>query len=342
MSRSRTSIDEETKVKVLFIGGTGTISTACSQRAVEVGIDLYHLNRGMSQRPAPEGVTTLRGDIRDVASAAEVLRDHRFDVVVDWIAYTPDQIEADIELFAGRTKQYVFISSASVYHIPPPNLPITESCPLYNPIWQYARDKIACEVRLTHAYRETGFPATIVRPSHTYDPALTPMSFKYTVIDRIRQGKKVIVHGDGTSLWTLTHHEDFAVGLVGLLGNERTVGDSFHITNDEILTWNQIFKLVAQAAGVEPEIVHLPSDFIAAYDPKRGASLLGDKAHCKIFDNTKIRKVVPEFKPVIPFHQGAQEIVAYYDADPAHQVIDAEQNALMDRMIAAYESGLPQ
>jgi nucleoside-diphosphate-sugar epimerase len=328
-------------VKVLFIGGTGTISSACTQRAVDVGIELYHLNRGKSMRVTPESVKVLRGDIREKESVKQVLADLSFDVVADWVAFTPNHIEVDFELFANRTKQYIFISSASAYHVPPLTLPIRESTPLFNPFWQYSRDKIACEERLTKAYREMGFPATIVRPSHTYDCKLMPMGFQYTVINRMRQGKKVIVHGDGTSLWTLTHHKDFAVGLVGLLGNERVIGDTFHITNDEILTWNQIFELMAAAAGVEPDLVHIPSDFIAAFDPEWGASLLGDKAHSKIFDNTKIKRTVPEFNPIIPFPQGAVEIMAYYDADPSHQVIDRNQDEMMDRIIAVYESALP-
>ena len=205
-------------MKVLFIGGTGIISSACTQRALTKGIDLYHLNRGTSARPTPDGVTVLRGDIRDKASAQAALGDHHFDAVVEWIAFTPDHIETDIELFSGRTRQYVFISSASAYHTPPLDLPLIESTPLHNPYWQYSRDKIACEERLLREYRGRGFPVTIVRPSHTYDRTLMPMGFKYTMIDRMRKGKKVIVHGDGTSLWTLTHHQDFAVGLVGLLG----------------------------------------------------------------------------------------------------------------------------
>ena len=329
-------------MKVLFIGGTGIISSACTQRALTKGIDLYHLNRGASARPTPESVTVLRGDIRDKASAQAALGDHHFDAVVEWIAFTPDHIETDIELFTGRTRQYVFISSASAYHTPPLDLPITESATLHNPYWQYSRDKIACEERLVREYRAHGFPATIVRPSHTYDRTLMPMGFKYTMIDRMRKGKKVIVHGDGTSLWTLTHHQDFAVGLVGLLGNHHAIGDAVHITNDEILTWNQIYLLMAQAAGVDaPKLVHIPSDFIAAFDPDWGAGLLGDKAHSMTFDNTKIKRLVPEFNPTIPFWKGAREIMAYYDEDPAHQVIDADADAMMDRIIAAYTSALP-
>ena len=329
-------------MKVLFIGGTGIISSACTQLAVDKGIDLYHLNRGQSARPTPEGVTVLRGDIREPESASQALADHTFDAVVDWIAFTPDHIETDIALFAGRTKQFVFISSASAYHTPPLNLPVTESCPLYNPFWQYSRNKIACEERLMQAYRESGFPMTIVRPSHTYDRTLMPMGHGYTAIARMRQGKKVIVHGDGTSLWTLTHHKDFAVGFVGLLGNPHALGDTFHITNDEILTWNQIYTMMANAAGVDaPQLVHIPSDFIAAFDPDWGAGLLGDKAHSMVFDNTKIRRTVPDYNPTIPFHQGAGEIMAYYDADPARQTIDTAHDEMMDRIIAAYEAALP-
>ena len=328
-------------MKVLFIGGTGIISSACSQRAVDVGIELFHLNRGQSWRPTPAGVKVLRGDIRDKGSAWQALNGHTFDAVVNWVAYVPGHIEMDLEIFAGRTKQYVFISSASAYHTPPLNLPITESTPLYNPFWQYSRDKIACEERLTQAYREMGFPVTIVRPSHTYDNTLSPLGFQYTVINRMRQGKKVIVYGDGTSLWTLTHHEDFAVGLVGLLGNPHAIGDTFHITNDEILTWNQIFATMAEAASADPTYVHIPSDFIAAFDPEWGANLLGDKSHSMIFDNTKIRRTVPAFNPTIPFHEGAREIVAYYDADPGRQAINARQDETMDRIIAAYEAAWP-
>lgn len=328
-------------MKVLFIGGTGIISSACTQLAVDKGIELYHLNRGQSQRPTPDPVKVLRGDIRDQKSAERALAGHTFDVVVNWVAYTPDHIEMDIELFSGRANQYVFISSASAYQTPPLNLPITESTPLHNPFWQYSRDKINCEAHLTQAYHEAGFPATIVRPSHTYDCTLTPMGFQYTVLNRMRQGKKVIVHGDGTSLWTLTHHRDFAVGLVGLLGNDRAIGDTFHITSDEILTWNLIFELMADAAGVKPKLVHVPSEFIAAFDPEWGASLLGDKAHSMIFDNTKIKRTVTEFNPTIPFYQGAKEIVAYYDADPSQQRINTKQDEMMDRIIASYESALP-
>ena len=326
---------------VLFIGGTGNISSACSRLAVERGINLYLLNRGESHRAVPEGATVLRGDIRDTASARHALGDRTFDAVVDWIAFSPEHIETDLELFRGRTGQYVFISSASAYQTPPVNLPVTESTPLDNPVWEYSRNKIACEERLVRAYREDKFPITIVRPSHTYDQTLLPMTGRYTIVDRMRKGKKVIVHGDGSSLWVLTHHRDFAKGLVGLLGNSRATGEVFHITSDELLTWNQIFELVAQAAGTIARIVHIPSDIIARYDADWGDGLLGDKTHSMIFDNSKIKRTVPDFAATIPFAQGAKEIIAWYDADPARQAIDEALNNRIDAMIAAYEAAWP-
>ena len=327
-------------MKVLFIGGTGIISSACSQLAVERGIDLYHLNRGQTSRPVPDGVHVLRGDIRDRAAVEKVIAAHTFDVVVDWIAFIPEHIETDLELFRGRTGQYVFISSASAYQKPPASLPITESTPLDNPYWDYSRAKIACEERLLQAYRADRFPITIVRPSHTYDRTRLPVYGRYTVIDRMRKGKKVIVHGDGTSLWVLTHHQDFARGFVGLLGNQRAIGESFHITSDELLSWNQIFTILARAAGVEPRLIHVPSEAIAAFDPEWGAGLLGDKAHSVIFDNTKIKRMVPDFAATIPFSRGAEEILAWFDADPARRTVDDEVNRLMDRIIDAHESML--
>ncbi|MDX1688488.1 MAG: SDR family oxidoreductase [Candidatus Promineifilaceae bacterium] len=326
---------------VLFIGGTGVISSACAQLAVERGVDLTLLNRGRSARSAPEAATILTGDIREEASVRQALGDKTFDVIVDWIAFTPEDVERDLDLFRDRVGQYVFISSASAYQTPPAALPVTESTPLHNPYWEYSRNKIACEERLVRAYREEAFPMTIVRPSHTYDRTMLPTHGQYTIVDRMRKGKKVIVHGDGTSLWTLTHHRDFAKGFVGLLGNPQAIGDVFHITSDEILTWNQIFQIVARAAGAEANLVHVPTDLIAAYDPRWGASLLGDKAHSMIFDNAKIKRVVPDFQATIPFARGVEEIIAWYDADPARQGVDDELNRRMDEIIAAHESSFP-
>ena len=328
-------------MKVLFIGGTGIISSACSKLAVEQGIDLSLFNRGVTRRPVPEGAQLLQGDIHDPRSAA-VLKDVEFDVVVDWIAFTPEHIERDLELFGGRIHQYIFISSASAYQTPPTHLPITESTPLENPYWEYSRNKIACEDRLIQAYREDGFPMTIVRPSHTYDCTSLPLHGCYTVIDRMRKGRKIIVHGDGTSLWVLTHQLDFARGFTGLLGNPVVLGHAFHITSDEVLTWNQIAEFTARAAGVEPRIVHIPSDYIAAFDPEWGASLLGDKAHSMIFDNTKIKHAVPHYRAAIPFARGVEEIIAWYDADPSRRNVDEALNTTMDRIITAHESVWPR
>jgi nucleoside-diphosphate-sugar epimerase len=323
--------------RVLFIGGSGVISSACSWLAVERGIELLVLNRGCSRlRALPEQATVLRGDVRDPASVRRALGDRSFDAVVDWVAFTPEQVRSDIDLFRGRTAQYVFISSASAYQTPPARQPVLESTPLRNPFWAYSRGKIACEEVLTAAYRDEGFPATIVRPSHTYDETLVPFDGGWTALGRMRQGKPVVVHGDGTSLWTLTHHRDFARGFVPLLGHPRTVGEAFHITSDDVLTWNQIAETLAAAAGVTARIVHVPSDAIAAADPEWGAGLLGDKAHSMVFDNSKLRSVVPDYRATIPFEHGAREIVAWHDADPARQVVDARLDAVMDRLVGTY------
>jgi nucleoside-diphosphate-sugar epimerase len=324
-------------MKVLFIGGTGIISSACSELAIQRGIELYLLNRGRSPRSAPAGAISLHGDIRQPASITAVLGDLMFDAVVEWVAFTPDQVKTDIELFRNCTRQYIFISSASAYQKPPSFLPITESMPLHNPYWQYSRNKAACEALLEHAGSQEGFPYTIVRPSHTYDRTLLPFHGGYTTVSRMRAGKPVVVQGDGTSMWTLTHHRDFAVGLVGLLGNLHALGQNFHITSDEVLSWNQIYTIIAQTAGVEPQLVHVPSELIALYDPDWGASLLGDKAHSMIFDNHKIRELVPQFKPAIPFWQGAQEIIAWYDEDTSRQVIDKHNDEVQDQLIAAMQ-----
>jgi nucleoside-diphosphate-sugar epimerase len=329
-------------MKVLFIGGTGKISSACSRLAVEQGIDLYLLNRGKtSERPAPKEAHILKGDIYHKESAGKALEGLTFDSVVDWIAYHPDNIENDIELFRNRTKQFIFISTASAYQKPLSKLPITESTPLHNPFWEYSRNKIACEERLMKAYREEIFPVTIVRPSHTFDKTMIPLKGGYTTIDRMRKGKKVIVHGDGSSLWVLTHHKDFAKGFNELLSNNKAIGEVFHITSDELLSWNQIFQIMGRAAGVEPNIVHIPSDFIAAFDKQWGDELLGDKTHSVIFDNSKIKSVAPDYTASIPFSKGAEEIMNWYDTDPSRQKIDEKFNNLTDKIIRFYESALP-
>lgn len=329
-------------LSILFIGGTGIISSACAARALEAGHDLTVLTRGRtSLRPLPEGARVLRADVRDVDAARSALGGREYDVVVDFVAYTPDHVRADIELFAGRVDQYVFISSASAYQKPPERLPIVESTPLRNPYWAYSRDKIACEEVLVAAYRDSGFPATIVRPSHTYDRTSVPLTGGWTAVDRMRRGLPVVVHGDGTSLWTLTHHTDFAKAFVGLLGRPQAIGDSFHITSDEVLTWNQIYAAMASAAGVEPRLVHVASETIAAAEPRLAGPLLGDKAHSVIFDNTKVKALVPDYVATVPFSQGAREIVEWYDAHPEHKVVDERTDALFDKLVAAAGRGSP-
>lgn len=325
-----------TSLKVLFIGGTGVISSACAARAVSLGAGLTVLTRGATTaRPLPEGAEVIRADIRDPGSVRAALGDRSFDVVVDFVAFTPEHVRADIEVFTGRTGQYVFISSASVYQTPPARLPVVESTPLRNPEWQYSRDKIACEEVLVAAYRDAGFPATIVRPSHTYDRTSVPLIGGWTALDRMRRGQPVVVPGDGTSLWTLTHHTDFAKGFVGLLGHPQAVGDSFHITSAEVLTWNQIYEIMAAAARVEPRLVHVASRTIAAAVPALGPGLLGDKSHSVIFDNGKVKALVPDYVATVPFASGAREIVQWRDAHPDHGAFDATVDAAFDRLAAA-------
>jgi nucleoside-diphosphate-sugar epimerase len=329
-------------MRALFVGGTGNISGAVSRLAVERGIDLVLLNRGI--RDAVPGARTIRADYKDGKAVDAALGDETFDAVVTWIAFTPDQIERDVALFARRARQYVFISSASAYEKPPRSPFITESTPLRNPWWEYSRNKIACEDVLLRAYREQGFPMTIVRPSLTYDTHL-PIAIGgwagTTLLDRLRSGRRIIVHGDGTSLWTVTHAEDFAKGFLGLLGHPQAIGEAFHITSDEVLTWNQIYGTIADAFGTPAEIVHIPSDFIHRIDPAIGAGLLGDKAHSVLFDNSKIKRLVPGFVATIPFHEGIRRTLAWFAADPARQVVSPVVHAAMDRILAAWDgSGL--
>jgi nucleoside-diphosphate-sugar epimerase len=335
-------------MRVLFIGGTGLISSACSDRALEQGIELWVLNRAASGRyPVPQGARLLTGDVHgEERDLARLLDGTAFDAVVDWIAYTPDDVERDIRLFAGRTGQFVFISSASAYQTPPEHYLITEETALDNPFWQYSRDKIACERLLMEEHRRSGFPVTIVRPSHTYGPSQIPLAIgswqhPYTVIERMRRGRPVIVHGDGTSLWVVTWNADLAVGLVGLLGRDDAVGEAFHITSDEVLTWDQITAQVGRALGVEPEIVHVPSDLIAAYDPEAAGGLWGDKTHSVVFDNAKIKRFVPGFGCRVPFSEGVRRSIAWFDADPARRTIDEMADRTWDAIIAGYRRAYP-
>lgn len=327
-------------MKVLFIGGTGIISSACTDLAVSKGIELYHLNRGNSSeiRPVPSTVNQLIADVRNFEQTNEVLEGLQFDAVVDWISFVPEHLEHNLKLFKGRTKQYVFISSASAYQTPPKSLPVTEDTPLENPFWDYSRNKIACEQFLRKEAVLHDMNYTIVRPSHTYDKTLLPFDEGYIVIDRMLTGKPVVVLGDGTSIWTLTNHKDFAVGLVGILGNEKAMDEIFHITSDEWLTWDQIFTMVGHAFGVEPKLVHIPSEIIASYLPELGAGLLGDKMHSMIFDNSKIKSVVPEFNCKIPFAEGVKDVAAWYLSGKANTSVDEQLNRIFDEMIAAIES----
>jgi nucleoside-diphosphate-sugar epimerase len=332
-------------MKALFIGGTGLISAAVSRLAVERGIELYLLNRGRRGEFFPEGAKSIVADFADRDSVRKALGSQEFDAVVDWIAFTPDQVESDIALFEGRTGQYIFISSASAYQKPPSHWLVTESTPLANPYWQYSRDKIAGEELLNRAYRERGFPATIVRPSLTYGDTQIPVAVgswnhPWTVVDRMLKGKQVIVQGDGTSMWTITHNSDFAKGFVGLMGNIHAIGHAFHITSDEALTWDQIVRCVGAAAGAEPKIVHVASDFIAALYPDMGDGLIGDKSHTAIFDNSKIKSYVPGFVATTPFSEGIARSVRWFASRPERQTIDEEFNAKCDRIIEAQDAAL--
>lgn len=331
-------------MKVLFLGGTGLISGACTRLAVERGVDLFLLNRGRDPESA-RGATTIVADLHDEAATAGALGDRRFDAVVDWLAFTPADIERDLRLFRDRTDQFVFISSASAYLKPLGHWLLREDSPLANPFWEYSRNKIACEERLMRAYREDGFPVTIVRPSLTYGDSQIPLAVNswqlpYTAVARMRTGKPLIVPGDGTSLWTITHNSDFAVGLVGLLGRPTAIGHAFNITSDEVLTWDEIYRQTAAAAGAQARIVHIASDFIAACMPEMTGTLIGDKAVSAVFDTTKIKRFVPEFRAVTPYAEGIRRTIAWFDADPARQGIDARMDARMDRLIEVYEQGL--
>lgn len=332
-------------MRILFIGGTGNISSACASLAIARGHELYLLNRGQ-RGSLPAGAKSIIADLHDEKATAAALADRSWDAVVNFIAFTPEDVERDLRLFSGRTAQYLFISSASAYQRPALSYLVTESTPLVNPFWDYSRNKIACEDRLMRALRETAFPAVIIRPSLTYGDtqiALVVNSWQksFTIVDRMRRGQPVIVPGDGNSLWTITHNTDFARGLVGLLGHAQATGHAFHITSDEVLTWDQCYRTVAAAAGVaEPQFVHIPSDFIVACLPEMTGTLLGDKGTSTVFDNSKIKRFVPDFAATTPLREGIARTIAWFDADPARQVIDHEANAKWDRLIAAYHRGL--
>ncbi len=333
-------------MKILFIGGSGVISRAATELAVAQGHELWLLNRG-NRRPT-EGVRTLTADVTQPESLKAALRLHTWDVVVEWIGFAPPDVRRDIELFRESARQYVFISSASVYQKPLSHYLITESTPRANRYWEYSRLKIACEQELEAAHQSFGFPCVIVRPSLTYGEDQVPLVLNawnqsWTAVDRMRRGVPVIVPGDGTSLWTITHNTDFAQGLVGLFGNPATHGHAFHITSDEALTWNQIFEQTARAAGVDaPRLVHVPSDFIISCVPPVEGTLLGDKAVSAVFDNTKIKRFVPGFAARVPYAIGIRRTIEWFDADPARKIIDPATNERWDKLAGAYTAALEQ
>jgi nucleoside-diphosphate-sugar epimerase len=334
----------EDNVKILFIGGTGIISTACTKLAIARGLDVTVLNR--SKRGSIEGAKTLVADISDTSAASRVLDDTAWDAVVDFIAFTPEETRAHMSLVQGKTKQYVFISSASAYQKPVRYGLIGETWPMANPHWDYSRNKIVCEELLLKAHRDSGFPATIVRPSLTYGDTNIPLAVNswlksYTAVDRMRQGLPVIVQGDGLTFWTVTHNTDFAKGLLGLLGKPGAIGEAFNIMSEEAPTWNEIYQMTAEAAGVpSPKLVHIASDFVMSCLPEMTGSLIGDKSNTALFDCSKLRAIVPDYAATTPFREGIARTIAWFDADPSRKVIDHEANALWDKMIAAYDRGL--
>ncbi|WP_042169356.1 SDR family oxidoreductase [Paenibacillus gorillae] len=331
-------------MKALFIGGTGTISSAITKQLVEQGCELYLLNRGTRSDRVPEGAHVIQADIQDEEHIAKLLEGMMFDVVADFIVFQPAQLERDFRLFQGKTKQFIFISSASAYQTPLSDYRINEGTPLSNPYWQYSRDKIECEDYLLKQYREHGFPITIVRPSHTYDERSIPLGVHgskgtWQVAKRMLENKPVIIHGDGTSLWTMTHNRDFAKAFIGLMGNIHAIGESVQITSDESVTWNQIYEIIADALGVKLNAVHVASSFLDACSTEdyRGG-LLGDKANTVVFDNSKVKRLVPEFVATTRLDQGLKETIHYILDHPEHQTEDPEFDQWCDKVIDALDA----
>lgn len=331
-------------MNALLIGGTGTISMAITRLLAEKGWEVHLLNRGNRKAEVPQGVHWIQADISDEQAVAQILQGRHFDCVCEFIGFLPEQVERDIRLFEGKTSQYLYISSASAYHKPATDYRITEGTALANPYWEYSRNKIACEEVLMKAYREHQFPVTIIRPSHTYDNRNMPLGVhgdkgSYQVIKRMLQGKPVIIHGDGTSLWTMTHNWDFAKGYVGLMGNPHAIGEAFQITNDETLTWNQIYAAIARVLGVELKAFHVSSEFLAAtgkYDLL--GSLIGDKANSVVFDNSKLKRAVPDFVPTVRFEQGIRDTIENIMAHPELQTEDPEFDEWCDKVIEVVEN----
>ncbi len=331
-------------MKALFIGGTGTISGGITRRALSLGWDIWLLNRGTRKESVPRGVNALYGDINaDEDKIAELIEGLSFDVVVDFIAFVPGQLERDVRLFSRKTRQFIFISSASAYQKPLGYYRINESTPLANPLWEYSRNKIACEEFLMKKYRANGFPVTIVRPSHTYDDRHLPVAVHgkkgpWQVVDRILRKRPVIIHGDGSSLWTLTHSDDFAKAFCGVMGNPAAIGDVFQITSDESLTWDQIYDRIGSALGVPVVKYHVTTDFLSSCDPEYAGTLGGDKANTVVFDNSKIKRLVPDYTATIRFDEGARRCVRHLLDTPASQVPDPDFDSFCDNVIKAQES----
>ncbi len=333
-------------MKVLMIGGTGTISMAITRLLCQTGWEVYLLNRGSRREEMPGTVHWIQADMNEEAAVQQAIQGLQFDCVCQFIGFEPWQVERDIRLFSGKTKQYLYTSSASAYHKPGADYRITEGTTLANPYWQYSRNKIACEEVLMKAYREQQFPVTIIRPSHTYDNRSVPLGVhgdkgSFQVLKRMLEGKPVIIHGDGTSLWTMTHNTDFAKGYVGLMGNPHAIGEAFQITNDETLTWNQIYSTIARCLGVELKPYYVSSYFLAAtgkYDML--GSLIGDKANSVVFDNRKLKNAVPDFRPTVRFEQGVAEAIANVMAHPELQREDPAFDAWCDQVIAAQDNAL--
>ncbi len=323
-------------MRILFVGGTGNISRACTDACLALGWEVFHLNRGTRKEEVREGVITLTSDIHDLARVKELLKGLRFDAVVDWIVFKEEDAKRDLDLFEGKTDQYVFISTASAYEKPPRSLPITESTPLKNPFWKYSQDKIACEKVFLDAFKSKGFPITIVRPSYTYGDGWIPSQFgsaEYTIAQRILSGKPIVVPGDGTNFWTLTHNSDFAKGLRGLLGNSGAIGEAFHITSDEAYSWDEIYRTLGRALGVEPQLIHIPSELIVDRYPDWTGNLLGDKSYTALFDNSKIKRFVPDFVCTTPFSRGLRSSLEWFERHPEKKVVNPETDKRLDALV---------
>ncbi|MGD0463264.1 MAG: SDR family oxidoreductase [Tepidisphaeraceae bacterium] len=332
-------------MKVLFVGGTGIISTACVRLAAQRGMEVHVLNRGKTQAELPPDVKAIHADIQDENQAGAALENRTFDVVANFVNFVPKDIERDFRLFRDKVGQYFFISSASAYQTPPVNYLVTESTPLANPHWEYSRNKILCEERLAE-YGEKGFPAVVVRPSLTYGDTLIPLSVtswtqSWSTVDRMLKGKPIIIHGDGTNIWTSTHNSDFAKGFLGLFGNARAIGNAFHITSDEVLTWNQCYQIVADAVGARPKFVHVSSEMLTAFNPELEGWLAGGFSNSVVFDNTRIKSWVPDFLATTGFKEGIGQTIRHFQSNPRLQVVDSKFDQWCDRVIAAMEAVRP-